>query len=80
VPVTIRFYPDPDSGLPHLFGHGVNEAEAAEVLQGPGDDIAGTNGSRLKLGQTFAGRYLKVVHVPDDDPDSVFVITVRTAR
>ena len=27
------------------------------------------------LGQTFSGRYLKVVYVPDPEPDSVFVIT-----
>ena len=29
----------------------------------------------MKLGQTAAGRYLQVIYVPDEDPDSVFVIT-----
>ncbi len=31
--------------------------------------------SRIKLGQTAAGRYLQVIYVPDEDPESVFVIT-----
>ncbi|MGL4550311.1 MAG: DUF4258 domain-containing protein [Gemmataceae bacterium] len=31
--------------------------------------------SRLRLGQTLAGRYLQVVYVRDEDPNSVFVIT-----
>lgn len=30
---------------------------------------------RIALGQTEAGRYLKVVYVPDPMPGSVFVIT-----
>jgi len=29
----------------------------------------------MKLGQTAAGRHLQVIYVPDEDPDSVFVIT-----
>jgi len=27
------------------------------------------------LGQTAAGRYLRVIYVPDPEPDSIFVIT-----
>jgi len=27
------------------------------------------------VGQTASGRYLRVVYVPDPEPDSVFVIT-----
>lgn len=27
------------------------------------------------MGQTEAGRYLRVIYVPDPEPDSVFVIT-----
>ena len=30
---------------------------------------------RIALGQTDAGRYLRVVYVPDPIPNSVFVIT-----
>jgi hypothetical protein len=29
----------------------------------------------VALGQTEAGRYLKVIYVPDPEPGSVFVIT-----
>ena len=29
----------------------------------------------MKLGQTDAGRYLQVIYIPDDDPQSVFVVT-----
>ena len=34
----------------------------------------------MKLGQTCAGRYLQVIYVPDEDPDSVFVITSYELR
>jgi hypothetical protein len=34
----------------------------------------------MKLGQTAAGRYLQVIYVPDEDPDSVFVITAYELR
>jgi hypothetical protein len=37
--------------------------------------IAGHEGSRIALGQTASGRYLRVIYVPDPEPDSVFVIT-----
>jgi len=29
----------------------------------------------VALGRTAAGRYLRVIYVPDPEPDSVFVIT-----
>lgn len=73
--MDIRFYLDPDTGQPHIFGHSVTEAEVEEVLRGSGEDVPGTRNSRLELGQTAAGRYLQVVYVPDDDPQSVFVVT-----
>jgi len=44
------------------------------VLSDPGEDRLGTEGARIALGRT-AGRYLRVVYVPDPEPDSVFVIT-----
>lgn len=74
--MDVRFYLDPDTNQPHIFGHGVTEAEVEEVLRAGGEDVAGTRDSRLKLGQTAAGRYLQVVYVPDDlTPGGVFVIT-----
>ena len=55
--------------------HGVSEQEAREVLARPLEDRPGREGSRVALGRTAAGRYLRVIYVPDPEPDSVFVIT-----
>lgn len=83
---NIRFYIDPETDLPHLYGHQVTEDEAAEILLNSIEDRRGEGGSRVASGQTEAGRYLKVIYVPDPIPGSVFVITayeltgkVRTA-
>ena len=73
--MQVRYYRDPDSGLPHIYGHNVTEAEVEEVLRSPGEDRPGSEGSRVALGQTRAGRYLRVIYVPDPQPDSVFVVT-----
>jgi hypothetical protein len=53
----------------------VDEEEVMEVLEKPGEDRAGREGSRIALGQPASGRYLRVIYVPDPEPDSVFVIT-----
>ena len=66
---------DPDSGEPHIARHGVTEQEVRDVLERPLEDRPGSEGSRVALGQTAAGRYLRIVYVPDPEPDSVFVIT-----
>jgi hypothetical protein len=73
--MEVRYHVDPDTGQPHIYGHGVTEKEVEEVLRGRGEDVRGTRGSRRKIGQTMAGRYLQVFYVPDEDPESVFVIT-----
>jgi hypothetical protein len=70
-----RFYIDPTTGSLHIHNHQVDEDEAVEVLEQPGEDRAGREGSRVALGQTASGRYLRVIYVPTADPDSVFVIT-----
>ena len=70
-----RFYIDPATESPHIYSHQVNEDEVVDVLDKPGEDRAGREGSRIALGQTASGRYLRVVYVPDPEPDSVFVIT-----
>jgi hypothetical protein len=78
--MEIRFYNDPDTGLPHICGHGVSEEEVRQVLRGFGEDLPGARNSRMKLGQTAAGRYLQVIYVPDEDPQSVFVIAAYELR
>jgi hypothetical protein len=50
------------------------EGEVMEVLEKAGEDRPGGGGSRIALGQTASGRYLRVIYVPDPEPDGVFVI------
>jgi hypothetical protein len=73
--MKIRFYIDPQTGVPHIYNHHVGEDEVEDVLRNPGEDRSGREGSRVALGQTRSGRYLRVIYVPDPEPDSVFVIT-----
>ena len=73
--MVIRFYLDPATGQPRILEHGVDESEVEDVLATPGEDRPGRDGSRIAIGQTRAGRYLRVIYVPDPQPDSVFVIT-----
>ena len=68
-----RFYVDPVTGAPHIHNHHVDEHEVVDVLDRPGEDRAGRDGSRVALGQTASGRYLRVIYVPE--PEGVFVIT-----
>ena len=61
----IVFYIDPATDQPHIYGHSVVEEEVEDVLDRPMEDRAGRDGSRIALGQTEAGRYLRVIYVPD---------------
>lgn len=58
----------------------VDEEEVEEVLRNPGEDRPGRDGARAAIGQTGAGRYLKVVYVRDPEPNRVFVITAFELR
>jgi hypothetical protein len=73
--LEVRFYIDPVTGEPHIHNHGVDEGEVREVLERPGEDRPGREGSRVALGQTSAGRYLRVIYLPEPEAESVFVIT-----
>jgi len=80
VPADVRFYPDPATGQPHIWNHEVDDGEVVEVLTNPGEDRPGRDGPCVAIGQTAAGRYLKVVYVRDPKPDRVFVITAFELR
>lgn len=73
--MEIRFHKDPETGLPHIYEHGVTENEVREVLFGAGDDFRGRKNTWIKFGQTIGGRYLKLIYVPDEDGDGLFLIT-----
>jgi hypothetical protein len=71
--MEIRFYIDPATDEPHIYGHRVSEEEAIDVLETPGEDRPGQDGARVAMGQTRTGRYLRVIYVLESD--GAFVIT-----
>jgi len=73
--IKLRFYEDPETGEPHIYGHGVSEDEVRQIMAKRGQDYPADRNSRMRLGQTDAGRCLQVIYVPDVDADSAFVVT-----
>ena len=51
----------------------MTEDEVADVIENPGEDRSGREGARVVIGQTGAGRHLRVMYVPE--PGGAFVIT-----
>ncbi len=78
--MDMRFCINPETDEPHIYDHGVTEGEIREVLVRVGDDFRGRRKARIRFGQTLSGRYLKVIYVPDEEGDSVFVITAYDLR
>jgi hypothetical protein len=78
--MNLRFYCDPATGEPHIYNHGVTEEEVEEIIRRPSEDRRGREGSRVAIGQTRAGRFLRVIYVPDPEPESLFVITAYELR
>ena len=66
---------DREAGEPHFVRHGLSEEDVRDVLAGPLEDRPGHEGARTALGRNREGRYIRVVYVPDPEPDSVFVVT-----
>ncbi len=42
------------------MSHGVHENEVEDILASPGEDRPGRDGSRVAIGRTSGGRYLRV--------------------
>jgi len=78
--MRIRFYVDPETGLPHIYAHNVVEQEVEDALLRPAEDGAGRDRTRIAIGRTRAGRMLKVIYVPAQMPSSLFVITAYELR
>ncbi len=78
--MRLRFYVDSETGLPHIYEHGVTEDEVRQVLAHPGSNSPAGRNARTILGQTSAGRYLKIVFVPDPTPGTGFVVTAYELR
>ncbi len=73
--MEIRCYIDPETKQPHIYNYRISEDEVEDVLRKPGEDRPGCEGSRVSLGQTRNGRYLRVIYLQDSLPYSIFVIT-----
>lgn len=73
--IEIRYYHNEETGEPHIYDHGVSEREVEEVLRNRAEDQPGSEGSRVALGQTEQGRYLRVIYAPDWSGQGLFVIT-----
>jgi hypothetical protein len=83
---VIRFFIDPETEQPHIYGHDVTEAEVeqlfgnyplTQIIRG---SAAHRKPTRIATGQTDAGRYLKVIYSADEDGIGVFVITAYDLR
>jgi hypothetical protein len=72
--LDVRFYRDPE-GTPHIWQHGVTEAEVIQALTRQAENRPGRDESRIIIGRTAAGRVLKIVGVIDDDGGGLFVVT-----
>jgi hypothetical protein len=59
--MNVRFYDDPETEAPHIYKHGIDEEEIIDVLSSPGEDRPGREGSRVVIGRTRAGRYLRMI-------------------
>lgn len=73
--MKIRFYIDPITKDPHIYKHNIYEKDVIDILNHPGEDRTGKNNSRVAIGQTQSGRYVRVIYVYDSISESIFVIT-----
>lgn len=73
--MNIRYHWDHDVDLPHIAAHGVSEHEVREVLRRPLENLPSARNSRIVIGRTVSRRLLKVICVPDDDGEGIFVVT-----
>jgi hypothetical protein len=78
--MELRFWRDPETGLPHIYNRGVREEEVRQVLTRPVVNLPAERNARTILGQTPTGRCLKVVLVPDEGAASGFVVAAYELR
>ena len=76
--MEIRYFIDLETRLPHFYMHDIEESEIEAVLRNPGEDRPGRDGSRVAIGQTEQGGYLRIIYVPERN--GPFVITAFELR
>ena len=78
--MRVRYNIDPETGLPHMYQHGVSEPEVEEVLAHPIERRRGDGDSQILAGKTWRGRFLRVIAAFDPDREGCFVITAYDLR
>ena len=78
--MDLRFYTDPETGLPHIYRHGVEEYEVEDVLTDYIEDRRSHDGLWSAIGQTRGGRYLRVIYRKDRETGRITVITAYDLR
>jgi hypothetical protein len=78
--MNVRFYDDPETEAPHIYKHGIDEEEIIDVLSSPGEDRPGREGSRVVIGRTRAGRYLRMIMFQTRNLRAYLSFSVRVAR
>ena len=79
--MRLEFYVAPETGEPHIFGHGVEEGEVAEVLIADGLRWGAGDGKVVVVGKTEGGRFLQVVFIEGGVPDEpIFIITAYVPK
>ncbi len=73
--MELRFKRDKEAGEPHIYGHGVSEAEVSQAIANRSESHIGRRGARIAIGRTDAGRTLRVIYVPDPGGASGYVVT-----
>jgi len=77
--MDVRFHLDPIPVCPTFTAWG-HRGRGGSILRHPGQDRPGRDKSRHAMGQTSAGRYLRVIYIPDEIGDGVFVVTAWEMR
>ena len=78
--MNLWFYENPETGLPHIYDHGVEEYEVNDVLADCIEDRPSRRGAREAIGRTRGGRYSKVVYRLDGETGDITVITAYDLR
>ena len=80
--MDLQFYIDPETGMPHIYRHGVEEYEVEDVLADyyTTEDRQGRDRLRSAIGQTRGGRYLRVIFREDRETGQITVITAYDLR
>jgi len=78
--MNVRYNVDADTGLPHMYQHGVSEQEVEEILAHPIERRRGDGDSVVLAGKTWRGRFLRVIVAFDSDREGCFVMTAYDLR